>query len=268
MFSSAWMRERGSRSRSTESRHTIDPAGACASQRSSRSSRTAGSLARGVGDRVPARPPVRVARDEHVLRVALEERARDDRLVTRLGPGHVVVDAAVPAEAGADRGVLHEVGEVDQLAARVQADRGAGAQLAGTLPQLRAVRPPDELVQRHAAGPLVGERAARQPAQPGLGVELRQHVGQQRGRDHARDAREREQLRVLAGLGQPAQRRRGLAGAPFDVGRGRRPRPAAARAAARPTSARAPRRARPRSPGGRAARATRARTAARVRARA
>ena len=41
MFSSACTRERGSRVRLTESRHTIASAGACASQRPSRGSASA-----------------------------------------------------------------------------------------------------------------------------------------------------------------------------------------------------------------------------------
>ncbi len=73
-------------------------------------------------------------------------------------------------------------------------------------------------MQGHAAGPRVGEGAALEPAQRVVGVDVREHIRQQRPRDHARHAGEREDLGVVAGLGQAAQRGGGLAGAPAGVG--------------------------------------------------
>ena len=86
-------------------------------------------------------------------------------------------------------------------------------------------------MQRHAAGARVGERAAREPAQRGARVEFGQDVGQQRGGHHARDAREREDVRERAverGLGHApqvrAQRLRLGARRPLRIGQ-RRGRP-------------------------------------------
>ena len=76
MLSSACTRERGSPVRFTESRHTIAFAGACAATARAAVGRASATRVRRVRDRVAARPPVGVARDEHVRGLALEERAR------------------------------------------------------------------------------------------------------------------------------------------------------------------------------------------------
>ena len=96
--------------------------------------------------------------------------------------------------------------------------------------QRRAQRPPDQVVQRHPAHARVGERAAREPAQRGRGVGTFEDVHDQRGRDDARDAGEREHVGELPGqrhVGDASQmrpqRRRVRSGRPGPIfARGRR----------------------------------------------
>jgi hypothetical protein len=120
-----------------------------------------------------------------------------------------VLDAAVGAEAPAHRGILDQLGEVDQQARlarsrpRVEVVGEPRPQLGLALRAARAQvgphRAADELVQRDPGAEPLGEREARQPGLARGGVGLRQDRGEQPGVDRARDRRDRGHV-VVAGV--------------------------------------------------------------------
>ena len=222
MFSSACTRERGSRGEidGVAPDDRVRRARARASGRAARRAPPGARPRRRRSSSRTAGPPGRARRAR-----APRSRSRNARGTTASSPGcgpvtwwSMLPSQPKPARiAGSCTRSARSISS--PRACRLTAD--AGAQLAGALPQLGAIRAAGRA--RAASRRRPARRRRRSPpasAARSSASSSGSTSASSARRDHARDAREREHLGVVAGLGQPAQRRGGLAGAPVGVGAG------------------------------------------------